>query len=351
MVLLNNWPKNLAVFVMVMALVDTRRHCARMVAVLGLGSTLVAIAALSIGSYRFSGRLILPRSSLGDPNELGMTMLLGVPLLASIIADRSRYLTTRLAAAMCVIPIFAALPLTGSRGTLVAGSIVAVYLFKRFSIGGKLGLVTTVTFFIIITVPFLSNRLLDRFGTITRSEEIERTASTDSRTYLFEQGLILIATNPLFGVGAAMFPVAENDLAIEQGRARGAWHTCHNMFIQVASEGGLPAIAIFLWIIVIAWKTLSSLETLKTHVYPMARETVRLAFWIKITLLTFCACGLFLSIAMSNTFLILIALSLALGRIVSLELNRLETNREHTNNNDQSDTEMILTPLHRSPTA
>jgi O-antigen ligase len=277
-----------------------------------------------------AARLGLEGSSLNDPNFLGMTLLIGLPLWMWVIGDRSRYPLTRLVAGLCTIPILVAIPMTGSRGTLVAALLVMAYLFKRFSIAAKTGLLVVVSFIVILTSTFLASDLLERFSSITDPDQVANTASTESRVYLFKQGLRLIARNPITGVGIGMYVVAENDLAIEQGLNHGTWHTCHNMYMQVASEGGLPAFAVYLMILWTVWKTLGRLEKVDPDEHPRAPEIVRLAFWLRTAVLAFYSCGIFLSVGISQTFIIFTALPMALARVVQGEIEQLEQEKNPT---------------------
>jgi O-antigen ligase len=141
---------------------------------------------------------------------------------------------------------------------------------------------------------------------------------------LLKQGFILLGQNPITGVGIGMFAVAENDLAISQGLARGTWHTCHNMFMEVASEGGIPAFIVYMIILWTVWKTLTRIERLGPEDHPSYRQVARQAFWMKIAFLVFCACGLFLSTGLTNTFITFVGIPVAFGRIVGAEMREFE---------------------------
>jgi O-antigen ligase len=274
-----------------------------------------------------------------------MTMLIGLPMWMSVIADRSRYLLTRLLAALCIVPILVAIPMTGSRGTLVAAAVVAVYLFRRSSIAGKTALLVAVSAVVLLASAFLADKLLLRYSTVVDTEQLSETAASESRVYLFKQGLLLILRHPITGVGVGMFAVGENDLAIEQGLPRGTWHTCHNMYVQVASEGGLPAFMLYCVILWSVWNTLGMIENVSLQQHPKALQIARLAFWLRITFLSLCACGLFLSVGLSSTFVIMVSLPVAFARIVRGEIAQLE---EERNSGDSGE----IAPLPRiGPTA
>ena len=318
-----NWLKSCGLFIMVLALVNTRRELSRLSTTVALGSTVMAVTALVMGPPE-QDRLMVDATSLNDPNLLGMTLLIGVPLWMVVIGDRSRFLLSRLIAVLCVVPLVVAIALTGSRGTLVAAVILVGFLMKRFSIGGKVSLVLVVALVAVMSVTYLAENLLERYTTVADPGRIQTTASTESRTYLFKQGLRLVARYPIFGVGLGNFAWAENILAQDQGQRRGAWHTCHNMYIEVASEAGLPAFLVYMAILLTVWKSLGRLEKVTPEEHPKAAQIARLSFWLKVSLLAYCTCGLFLSCGLSHTFVIMISLCVAWTRVVHYEMHQLE---------------------------
>ena len=317
-----HWLKHWSLFIMVIALVNTRRQASRLCTAVALGSTVMAVVGL-VTVPQENVRLMVSDTSLNDPNLFGMTLLIGIPLWMAVIADRSRLQLSRLAARFCLIPIFVAIALTGSRGTLVASVIVIGFLMKRFSIGGKASLVFIVSIAVVLGGTFLTEGILERYSTVADPDQMETTASSESRVHLFKQGLILVATNPVFGVGVSMFAWAENILAQSQGHSRGAWHTAHNMYLEVASEAGIPAFLVYAMILWTIWRTLRRLEKIKPEEHPRAAQIARMSFWLRVSFLAYCACGLFLSIGLSHTFVIMVSLPMAFARVVHREMDQL----------------------------
>jgi O-antigen ligase len=243
------------------------------------------------------------------------------------------------------IPILVALPLTGSRGTLVAALLCTAYLFKRFSAGGKTTLLIIVGLVVTLSATYLAEDMLNRYLTVADPDRLETTVASESRVYLLKQGMILVAQNPITGVGIGMFAVAENDLSLSQGLSRGTWHTCHNMFMEVASEGGIPGFILYMIIIWTVWQSLSQIEKLGPEEHPQAAQVARQAFWLKITFAVFCACGLFLSVGLTNTFLTFVALPVAFTRIVRAELRELEAVSEPAEPERASGSLAPMTPV------
>jgi hypothetical protein len=73
---------------------------------------------------------------------------------------------------------------------------------------------------------------------------------------------------------------------------------------------------------------LTRIEKLSPEEHPHAAQLGRQAFWMKITFLAFCACGLFLSTGLTNTFVTFVALPIAFGRIVRAEVREFASEQE-----------------------
>jgi hypothetical protein len=124
-----------------------------------------------------------------------------------------------------------------------------------------------------------------------------------------KHALILTAQNPLLGVGPGNYMVAENELATDAGQRRGAWHETHNMYLQWSSEVGIPALLCFLWIIIYSLRQVNALQ--KLRVQPEHARIASGAFWIQTALVSFSACGFFLSVAYVDTLPLLAGLAIA----------------------------------------
>lgn len=317
-VLLNIWLKHFVVFILVAALVTTRKGCSNLMLTVALASSAASLAAIMKGTT-MEGRLMLGDTSLNDPNTLALTGLFGLPMWMSVFTDRSRFALTRLAAVLMTLPIIVAIFMTGSRGAMVAAFLVGLYLLKRLSLAGKTTLIAAGAVAVVLAGTMLSEGIFQRYqGLVSDEVEVGRN-SQDSRIALAKQGVILFLRNPVFGVGIGMFAVAEHELAMAQGFRKGSWHTVHNMYLEVLSEGGLFAFICYMWILFKTSKDLGQLERLQVSDHPYARQIRLQAFWMRIAFLLFCTAGAFLSIALSQYFAVFTALPLALRWIVASE--------------------------------
>jgi O-antigen ligase len=106
----------------------------------------------------------------------------------------------------------------------------------------------------IATIPLASDVTIQRFeAAVGLRADTERVsgidASTSARIELLKDSLRLTLRNPILGVGPGMFMVAQNTMSVEEGHPMGSWHGTHNTYTQFSSEGGLPAMALFVFIL------------------------------------------------------------------------------------------------------
>lgn len=79
----------------------------------------------------------------------------------------------------------------------------------------------------------------------TASEVGRASGSTENRTELLKESIILTLKHPLLGVGPGMFGTAAAGDSADR-RAAVAYRQTHNGYTQLSSEAGLPALALML---------------------------------------------------------------------------------------------------------
>jgi len=170
----------------------------------------------------------------GDPNDLGMFLVMNIAFLAYFYSEKG-------ALNKVIMPLIFALLcygvwMTGSRGTLlgVIGVICSYYMIKKA--GARLIL------FAIIMAPIVAT-LLAKFGGMSSSE-----SSANGRLEAWYSGILMLLNNPIFGVGKGNF-MDHHELV------------AHNSYIHVAGEMGIPGYS--LWAGVIILSMLASYKVIK----------------------------------------------------------------------------------------
>jgi O-antigen ligase len=157
-----------------------------------------------------------------DPNDLGMTLVMAVPLLLWVVFESSRPLWHRLLAIVLSAPIVTAIAYTSSRGAMLGLCAVAmVFALRRFR------MIPALTFgaVAVSAVMLLGGT---RAQAMTSQEN-----SAQSRIEAWGQGLMMLKSKPVFGVGYGRFTEFHRKVA-------------HNSFVQTAAELGLFGALIFI---------------------------------------------------------------------------------------------------------
>ena len=129
----------------------------------------------------------------------------------------------------------------------------------------------------------------------------EAAGSAESRWALLKDSVWLTVTNPIFGVGPGMFPVAQNTLDVDRGRPKGQWHQTHNSYTQISSEMGIPGLLLFMAAIVLSFKSLRSISNIQ-QTGPEVDDLKTMAACCRLSFITFCTMVFFAPVAYEVTF-------------------------------------------------
>jgi len=216
-----------------------------------------------------------------DPNDLALLFVVSVGLLLPFIFGRSVYIQ-RLLSVFLVGMLFYGIYLTNSRGGLLALMATVFFYFvrqtRRFALGGLIGGLVAVTIFALGP----SRLWLISAGASAAYGRIE----------LWYEGILMLKSNPLFGVGYGMFM---EDVP----------QTAHNSFILAAAELGMVGLFFWMGLIYSSFKSLSLIQEKVPHLRTYA-------LGLQSALIGFCAAAFFLSRTYVILPYILFALSGAL---------------------------------------
>ena len=190
-----------------------------------------------------------------DPNDMALGIIILLPLcLALLFLSRNRLWKILWSISMLVM-IYAVF-LTGSRGGFLALLVVAAVCLWEFAIRGRRRYLLVLAALIgAVLLQSSGGMLVGRFkGTFDVKEDTAAAyGSAQQRQQLFWRSIEVTMEHPLFGVGPGNFD-----------EVSGQWGTTHNSFTLMSSEGGLPALVLYVLILWCGFKNLRATKTIGT---------------------------------------------------------------------------------------
>jgi len=237
---------------------------------------------------------------VGNPNYYAASVAVCLPMGLALLQLEKRPLL-RLLVLGCFGVTGIAFLLTGSRGGLVAVGAFGLFAFLRMRRWRKkIVAFGIVLFFLLLLYPQSPLYRMLSPGRADRS-------STEYRKELVASGLEMILSHPIAGVGLGSFK-SETAEELKGGVAL----TAHNMYIEVAAELGLPALALFLLLIYGSWRNLR-----QVLLHPcLDSELGQLSLALQGSLLAFMVAALFITAEYQRYFWFVVFLSTVLKRLV-----------------------------------
>jgi O-antigen ligase len=214
-------------------------------------ASVAAIAAVTL----WKGHLLLGRLEgiLGgiyaDPNDLALGFVISLPMCLALLFLTRSWLWKAVwmfAILLMTLAIF----LTGSRGGLVSLFATAAISLWAFAIRGRRPYLLLLAALLGVIAVMSSGDLIMRRLQETFDVEGNGAAAHDSaqtRQQLFWRSVEVTEQHPIFGVGPGNFQ-----------QISGMWHVAHNSYTQMSSEGGIPALILYVLILLSAFRNLRS---------------------------------------------------------------------------------------------
>ena len=230
-------------------------------------ASVAAIAAVTLlkGGSRLGRLEGVVHGIYENSNELALIMVLPLPFcIAFLLRTRSWWRRTVWAAAAMLL-VYVTM-LTGSRGGLLALLVSGGVCVREFGIRGRrIGMVLGIGGVAMVLMLFSGNTVMYRFHAMFNDQLTAEGAgaaqgSAVQRQDLLWKSLAVTAEHPLFGIGPGNFNIVSGD-----------WHTQHNSYTQMSSEGGVPA---FILYVLLLWCALANLRKTNRQVPTNSEESL-----------------------------------------------------------------------------
>ncbi len=204
-----------------------------------------------------------------DPNDLGLTLALSLPLSYYLVlrSTRSMAWIYRIQMAAAIFTIL----LTASRAAWIASIVGLALVPWTFHVLGRSARIVTLALGSIVllgAVSFVPASSWARIATI-HSEVSEGTLN--KRTMIWGAGLTVLREHPFRGVGVGAFPAAVESIL---GTETGMTFVAHNSFLSVLVESGAVGFLCFFALLGVLGLSMLDLRTLETKLW-----IVTLAAW------------------------------------------------------------------------
>jgi O-antigen ligase len=332
--------KNLPVFFLVGGLTQDFGETRKAIHTLAYAVLTLAFLTFFFGGL-MDGRLMLSTGKFANPNDLAQALVLALPFWWLMGTKSGGGLLHRLAAFPAFAAIIFVTSRTGSRAALIAAVGAGIVFFLHVSLSSKLKLMTVTAGAVMLAAVIVPDGLRSRYLTLFEPDEIiapveevgpsqneggpsyeKAVGSSESRLGLLIASLKITLEHPLFGVGPAMFQVAESNLAQEQGQ-KGNWHETHNAFTQVSSEAGVPALLFFIAVLALSIRSAHRIHK-QCGRDPKLMPLAHTALALEVSLAAYAFSSCFASVAYGNMLPTLAGLAVALERSAAAALAALE---------------------------
>lgn len=327
--LTNQWFRTVLVFFVVVSYATTFSRVRTMIATIAVSFVIIGAKSTIVSSTRFGGtRAGGTDYTFGNPNDFAMAMLSAIPLCLWMALDKRSSVVVRLFFLGSIPALVYPMSQTGSRMMLLCTALFGGYVLLKLRGPRRILFIGAAAAMSIVAVATMPKTSLARLMTLFDGSVVSGSASTatgddaaqqamesaalssSGRFHLLQQSITLAIQNPLFGVGAHMFSVAENGLAVKAGKRRGHWQVAHNSYTEIAAECGLFAFAAYMMFLVGAWKLFSSFEKLRSDDHRDWIHYNLFGWAIKGVMFVYLICSFFLSVGYGDMMPTIVALGI-----------------------------------------
>jgi O-antigen ligase len=286
------WLKTLVIFFLLTQTLVTRERIRLLLWAIILSELVVTGYSVldSSAAAWTGGRLAGLNQGILGWNFLGIAAAITIPYIGALFVVQRSLLRSCLLAGACLSMLWM-LILTASRGGLLSvvfSVALTLLLVFRGSFRGRLigvGIVGALTLVISMAPTVFWQRLDTVWGSADiYTDKVAASAqeSAEDHVAVLVRSIQYTLDHPIFGLGLGNFQVASGT----ELRRPDAWMGTHNTFTQISSEAGLPALFLFVGLLITAVRSMARVdkvlavnqETLETRMMARATLASLLAF-------------------------------------------------------------------------
>jgi O-antigen ligase len=235
-----DFAKVLVVFVIIAVAINTSKRLRLLIFIQAASVAMIALVAV------LKGRLLVGRldgvlgGNYSNPNDLALAIVMSLPLCLALLFLVKNVVWKAAWAVAILVMVYAVLR-TGSRGGFLSLVMVTAVCLWEFAIRGRRRYLLILAALVgVILWQSSSGMLVGRLkGTLDEKDDAASAySSAQQRQRLFWRSVEITKKHPLFGIGPGNFEIESGD-----------WHVAHNSYTQLSSEGGVPALILYILIL------------------------------------------------------------------------------------------------------
>jgi O-antigen ligase len=328
------WSKSVLLFLIAGSVVMSLRQCRWALYSIAMGAALETVIVAWKGTM-IDGRLALANGSFANPNTIAGGVLWGLPCLGLMFADSRAGKFRKLLVGAMIVGALMVLLRTGSRGGLIGLVVVVFCVFLRVSLPQKVLMVLALGVLVAIVGALLPDVVERRYATIFSDAEAASDdqlsaqdvaalggaiGSSRARKALFLRSLKVTMEHPIMGCGIGQFGAYTAGLDSQAGM-RASWQGTHNTYTQVSSEAGIPALVVYMVLLVSCFRSVGACYRRAVQIDTMrARDIANVAYALRTWLWVYAISTIFSYIAYSSALPLIAGLTLGIVGAAQPEL-------------------------------
>jgi len=247
--------KVVVMFVVMVNVVRTHRRLNLLIALVFFVSCILSIGAMNdyrAGNLALAGKRIagVVGGLFANPNDMALHLVTIIPISA-VLAINAKSISKKLALTLCTLVMLGGLVVTFSRGGFLGLVFVTIVLSWKMARTNRVIVAAIAILLITLVIAVAPNAYRERIVTTNDDSAIARTDD-------LKRSIYIAVRHPLVGVGMENYILYSNVNKVT-----------HNSYTQVAAEMGIPALAVYLFLL------LTSLQSLRKTEQNSVRKGLR----------------------------------------------------------------------------
>jgi O-antigen ligase len=250
-IVINKFSKGVIVALLISLVVTKMGELRKLLFIQASAVALITVVSL-IAHHTEDGRLMgIQKGILENPNDLAINIAINFPLCMAFLFAAKGGLR-KIAWAVGLLCMMYGVVATYSRSGMIAMVITGLICLWEFGIKGKRFMLLASTAILgvlavagLVASPRYAERILslirrpDPRELVAGTMESHGEGSLEARSELLKESLRLMLHHPIFGIGPGQFPAVTQE-----------WRVAHNTYTELGAEAGIPALALFIALLV-----------------------------------------------------------------------------------------------------